>query len=323
MSRNFRQLFPGFDNYFPGVRVSFHERSAQNFLAECNKHFNCICIDIFDDIAHPPCLFTDRFWEVTKSALAKPGVVLLNAWGLPWHLRPLSKVTVQAVLASIVQAHWPYVFAFPYRRNITFVASDQPGCHPPDCRRSDKPPRVKSELRPLDQAVLLALKGIRLRKAAPLSTMEQEPRLLNLEGTTREGINTAMASEWPQFLSCAAEVGEKIGLALEGRNFLHRLWQEPRLAIDVLEELLGSDSPVKDFIPIAAAGSAFDHLETRGSWFGDWVISHFDWIAENDPKWLYEMALPQAFSLANNPLIPDMPWASRLCNLTLSVAQEL
>lgn len=310
-----------YSRYFPDVRFQTKVQRALPFLLENRGRFDAVCVDIYDTSGYPPCLFQDVFWEIVQESLTDGApTVLVNAWGLPEHLGPLDGFSTQKALASLLRRHWPLVYAFPYRRNTTFVAARTPriaAVRELSSQRMSDSPLFKLSASLIDRAILFQTQ-IRAEMQELFPVPDAFPDPIDSPPTGRDDINAEMANRWPDFAMRLCNACAHLGLHMEPHTVAARLLRDPSIGGHVLAHLVATKSRLAEFLPIAAAAISIDRLDSSAAWVGRWICDNFDDLRKTNPVWLHRTALPQALALAANPLIPQPSWAPALAEIVLA-----
>ncbi|WP_095757817.1 spermidine synthase [Streptomyces xinghaiensis] len=306
----FRQHFPGTD-----FRTVVADASA--FL-DGSERYDLVVIDIYAGESYPDFLLTEPFWRRVRGAVAPGGTALLNAWGLPEHLRPLAPPSPQHVLAGLLAPLWPHAAYLSCRRNMTVVLRDTREDVPAGTVRGAEAGRG-ARLSPTDEAVL-ALQRLRLARAADFRVAADPPEDDDAGGSvprTPEQLDAEMARRWPEMLAEVRAHAEAAGAdasAVGTREFYLRR----EVAVPTTLELARRGHPAAALLPTVAAALTFGG-DTSLGWYGDWIAEEAESLAVEHPDWLTRTALPQALAMAANPLVPEWPWTNRLLKRTSAV----
>jgi hypothetical protein len=223
------------------------------------------------------------------AALARGGVVIVNGFGLPAHLRPWEGSTPQVRLAQAMQGALGYLYAMPYRRNATLIGSRDrvPEVHP-------RPPA--RELRGIDR-VISELWLRRWRLAERIGPLEPPPRCVT---GARSEIDAEMQRRWPRLIEALNDALEGCGYWALGAGELGALVRDPVRAPAVTEWLVERGAPEASFIPIAVASAAFG--DSHGlDWYPHWIFERAEKLIALSEAWFVNVALWQLLALAACP----------------------
>ncbi|QSB17009.1 hypothetical protein JQS43_12500 [Natronosporangium hydrolyticum] len=295
--------------YFPSIRFRMQVADAAQLMRDSVECFDLICVDLYDGASHPALVFDAGFWEDVRSRVADTGVVLVNCWGLPEHLRPFAGASPQRALGEVLRTVWEEVRYLPARRNTTFVLTST------NVSLCIDEVTAWPGLSAADRAVL-ATAACRLRHAR---TVPQGDAGGIAPARTQAAIDAEMARRWPAMLEVVGDAAAAAGLppaVASGRQVV----LDPEIAVPVLRTLLDREAAEAAFIPTVAASLTFES-DFRAGWFGEWIAdTHLD-LAEHSPRWFYSTGLPQAMSMLANPYAPDWPWRDRLIEAAMRLSR--
>ncbi|WP_164540986.1 spermidine synthase [Streptomyces abyssomicinicus] len=306
-----------FRQHFPAVGFDAVVADAAAFL-DGSGRYDLVVIDVYAGESYPAFILQEPFWQRVRRALAPGGTALLNAWGLPAHLEPLLPPSPQHRLASLLAPLWPDARYLSCRRNMTVVLRDASDAAPPPQAPSASPSASADGLTPTDQAVL-ALQRLRLAHAEEFRVPAGSPAPTGTEDVpvTPEQLDAEMARRWPAMLAEVRTHAEAVGVdtsVIGTREFYTR----PDVAVPVTLELARRGRPAAALLPNVAASLTFAG-DTSLGWFGEWVANEAESLAAEHPGWLVRTALPQALSMAANPLVPAWSWTDPLLKRVASV----
>jgi len=295
--------------YFPKLDFDFVCRDALDYLRDAAEKFDVICVDIYLPTGYPEVMSDPEFWSALRERLAPNGLVLVNCGGLPTYLRPWEPPSPQAAIAALLTKEWPNPRYLVNKRNFTILLEST---EIPESVIADRAVRA-NQFTGADRAIL-ALLPARLRTAPRLGDLPPvEP-----ESFTRERIETELDRRWPELVdslhaaatACGVPRIQPADLVLDARN-----------GPIVLQRLLDANSMHADFFAGAASSLAMAG-EPAAGWFGDWLCAGADTLRETNPLWFIQLGLPQALAMVACPLAPRWPWADRLVDLAVRVAQS-
>jgi spermine/spermidine synthase len=295
--------------YFPKLAFDFVCRDALDYLRETTEKFDVICVDIYLPEGYPEVLSDPEFWPALRERLTPTGLALANGGGLPSYLRPWEPPSPQAAIASLLTRHWPNPRYLVNKRNITVLLES---AETPESVIADRALRA-NQFTGADRAIL-SLLPLRLRTAPRVGDLPDiEP-----ESFTRQRIEAELDHRWPELVRTLHAAADACGVP---RN------QPADLALDasngpiVLRRLLDANSVHADFFAGAASSLAMAR-EPAAGWFGEWLCAQADTLCDTNPRWFVQLALPQALAMVACPLAPRWPWADRLVDLAVRVAES-
>lgn len=299
--------------YFPRLRFDFRPLDALEFLRNDTDStvFDVICVDLYLPTGYADLLFRNEFWRAVRHRLAPAGVALVNAGGLPAHLRPLEPPSPQAALLGLVSQHWPRPRYLVNKRNWTIVLESMPA---DGTEIADRALRA-SQFTGTDRAIM-SLLPVRLRAAPHIGELP----VVELESVTRQQIDAEIEARWPRFEASLRAVVEARGESgVDARP--EAIAVDPRNGPGVLRYLLSANRIEADFFATAASSLAMAG-EPGVGWFGRWLCDQVEWLYEAKPEWLLTTALPQALAMVACPVAPRWPWARRLTRLAVELAEH-
>ncbi|WP_030543311.1 spermidine synthase [Streptomyces albus] len=305
-----------FRQHFPGTDFRTQVADASVFL-EGSERYDLVVIDIYAGESYPDFVLTEPFWRGVRGAVAPGGTALLNAWGLPEHLRPLTPPSPQHLLAGLLTPLWPHATYLSCRRNMTVVLRDTREDDPAETLRGAEAGRG-TRLSPVDEAVL-ALQRLRLVRAADFRVPADAPAGDTGRAVPRtpEQLDAEMARRWPEMLAEVRAHADAAGAdasVVGSREFYRRR----EVAVPTTLELARHGHPAAALLPNVAAALTFGG-DTSLGWYGDWIADEAESLAAEYPEWLTRTALAQALAMAANPLVPEWPWTDRLLKRTSAV----
>lgn len=303
-----------FRQHFPGVGFRTVVADAAAFL-DGSRSFDLVLVDVYAGESYPGFLLTGEFWDRVREAVAPGGTVLVNAWGLPSHLRPLTPPSPQAALADLLAPRWNHARYLSCRRNMTVVLRDSWDGVPAEAARAE-------DLNPLD-AACYAVQRCRLARAEDFSVTPDtgQDHAGRDVPTTPEQLDAEMAARWPAMLEEVRKHAEAAGAdasAVGTRDFYYRR----DVAVPTTLELVRQGHPAAALLPNVAAGLTFAGDDSL-AWFGEWIADDAETLFAAHPEWFVRTALPQALALAASPLVPRRPWEDRLVKSANAVAAAL
>lgn len=245
---------------FPDIKFDAFACDALDFLENTKKSFDAIWVDLYSEDSYSPLNFNERFHELIRNRLTPDGVVLINAYGLPFQFSPLKSPGPQARLTHTLQQHFHFVSALPFRRNLTLIASRTP--------LSLYPYEPHPGLNELDR-LTHDLIASRLRSLSIIEPIEEDHR--HSLGTL-SNVNSRLPSLWQDLVLDMKAIGIEIGSPVE----LLALIQDRRRIEDALETLINCNLPLQTVVPILCAGES--NLQELNV---DWI---FAWYARNHSR---------------------------------------
>ncbi|MFI7128044.1 spermidine synthase [Nonomuraea sp. NPDC050153] len=295
--------------HFPELAVEMHMGDAWQYVRSNEGAFDAVCVDLYGAGGHADFVFDIDFWRDISKATTPGGVVLVNAWGLPSHLRPLSGDSPQHEIATLLRRIWEDVRYIPNRRNLTFIAGFQGECR--------SVPELPGDLSGIDKAIACLL-PLRFRYASPVEEMSDYS--LHAARHTSLALDEEMIGRWPNLLKVLARTCEAEGfdpdLAMSGG-----LLGSESAADRVTLRLLDEGRAEADYIPVMAAAQAFRGLG-EGDWFGPWVINARKTVGARHPAWYVNVALWQALAMAAFPLAPRAQWVEQLADMAIEISRN-
>ena len=256
----------------PVVEFHLNDASAHLERAARGSHYDVILIDLFEGMNYSPLNFTAHFWRNVDDALAEDGVVLVNMWGYPEHLRPLEGSTPVSDLLSVVGASSTFdrYFVLSHLRNTTVVLG-----------------RGATALRSLtaswvtpgdgDAIDAMASRALKAKVAAagihPIPARGEATRAWTLEDL-QTGFNQRLSALAGRITS------------VPERESLRGVLDSQELSVQAIHS-----SP--EFRRLVAATYHSDHVTVRQrrlSWLPGWLVENWKWATTEDPEWAYGSA---------------------------------
>jgi hypothetical protein len=279
--------------YFPQVDFEVAVQDAARIGTADLGDFDVVCVDLYESAGYPRVVFQTPFWNDVRSMLRPTGVVLVNLWGLPEHLRWYVGLSAQARLATLVSNTFGRTRYLPYRRNTTLIAGDRDS-DPPSCLL-----RVDEKLNALDR-VICQLLPARLSHAPDIPSLDEVDSAAARATGSRHEIDGEMHARWPELTSTFQKSASDLGLISQGKLQLRAVLAQPELARMMTNELLSAGRPEADFVPVAVAANVFVSREIP-EWYLGWVVNDCEYLYEQDPRWVVNVFLWQALAMLVNP----------------------
>lgn len=175
-----------FSEHFPELSLRIERADAFAFLKNTEDgSFDTIWIDLFDKDGFSSCLADRRFFEMLPSKLTRDGIVAINAFTIPVFLGMFAEHSPEARISASLKETFDNVGFFPYRRNITLLASNAP--------LENNLLRERSPLLNLEDFRILSANGVRAargpdtpRFAPNKSSSKSDPDCLKFENINKE-----------------------------------------------------------------------------------------------------------------------------------------
>jgi hypothetical protein len=296
--RTMRACSAVFGQYFPGARLDTVHADARDFLSDSDRSFDVVAVDLYTSDGYAEPVFNPAFWSGVRARLAPTGVLLVNAWGLPHQLGPLTGASPQRALAALLSRHFETLRAVPNRRNITFVAGADGVLGTPEL----------GGLAAHDRAYLTML-PTRLARAGVDVAGGEFPADARVLGTI-DHMQAEMERRWVGLGAAFQEAGAAVGIE-PARSTLGNCVTDAVAAQMITRRLFDTDPVAARYVPVVTAAAAFGRNYHAG-WFGRWLVDEFDSLVELAPAWVAETALPQAMAMALCPLAPSWDWTADL-----------
>ncbi|MFS0593219.1 hypothetical protein AB1L05_16680 [Cytobacillus horneckiae] len=278
------------NSYFPLLKnIKYIHGDATNFENYTLEKFDLICIDIYTEKGYPDFIFNDNFWSKVSESLTKDGKVIVNSWGLPYHLNPLFGNSPQKGIANMLIKNYKSVYSLPYRRNITFICSNS----------LIEAKRINSmyELNVIDKLHLdLFLYRFTHSEKINFSSENEDVSILK----NRDDIDNEMGIRWPSLISNINKHLEGNDLEkIDNKSLKELVYDEDRATKVIISQLKNNDIEAS-FFPISIGALAFSE-SNKIDWFSRWLAENSKLLYEINPQWLINHALWQVLSIAANP----------------------
>ncbi|SFX75922.1 hypothetical protein SAMN04487866_1234 [Thermoactinomyces sp. DSM 45891] len=281
----YKHLFPTLDP------VTYVYGDASKIDSLVNSTFDLIYVDLYSDTHCPDFVLEEPFWNIIRLRLAEKGSIVANTWGLPTHLFPYDANTPQARMIQLLARCFKNLYAFPFRRNITLVASQT------DIQVKEI--RTDYQLHELDRAYFDFF-PLRWMTSHKISTDSIDDKCFNILDTAHREMDEEMrrrSTDWISFLN----VGMKeFGYPSITSNMLKEITCDSICAQNITEWLLDKGSYEASFIPNLVCSYAF--TDSRGlEWYPKWIFRNYNRLVEKDKFWFFNIAMVQLLSIVNNP----------------------
>ena len=300
-------------SYFPAHAFEAVCADAFEHLAAApSKSFDALCVDLFTENGYAELYYDDRFWDQVARVLASDGVVMVNTWGLPSHLKPFDGPTPHVAVGQGLAMRFGDVRILSHLRNQTLLAG--PGLSRIDLANSVKWPYRHDAL----AATALISK---YRTSTPF-TVDHLPAFKRPGDRPADFAQLAALYD-QRLIYFADDLQSRVGIDANpdepSRAYLRRVLVSPH-APEWLESLLRSADPeTAAFVPsyfcsYSAVG------DTAMAWFPDWLVARYHWLAAEHADWLWRYALWHVAAVASNPLrsVKD-DWLDRLTDVMADV----
>lgn len=253
--------------------------------------FDSICIDLYTINGYPEFLFEINYLTKIKSLLTNKGILILNAFGLPDHLRPLQGNNPQVYIMNALYEVFNNVSYIINRRNMTLVSAL--GNNPLCCLGESK---VDLNVNDLLAYKMINLRWqLRMRMSTPLDINNNlKPDIL-----TKEFLNKEMSFRWRHLIEVLSQYLIVENDMFTKQNLKEYILYRPEVFLDITLDLLKDNKPEASFLPITIGSLSFT-LKHDFSWFIKWFIANSNFILKYQPEWGVNIALTQIVSIIIN-----------------------
>ncbi|GDY33854.1 spermidine synthase [Gandjariella thermophila] len=282
-------------------RLNIVERDAYAFLAESERPWGGLVVDLYTATGYPDILLRPGFWRRVSEVSARAAApVLVNTWGIPEQLEQFGFWNAHSTVGRLIEdvGGWSRVRVLPSRRNASLLLQHEDAGA--DAPAEDPPP---DHLHRYDRAVLRAHR-LRLGAARTMSLSRlPPPRPHDVSAvSSRAAQNDAMVQRWPAMARAVLAAARQVR-AGRGRHpdTLREVLAAPELATAAMSRLAERGDPAATAIPVILAGEAQDHRRDAAwllTWFRD---NHADLIARTSPEFVIGCLLWQCVSIALSP----------------------
>lgn len=277
------------NNLFPAVKnsnINYILGDAFEFTRYAPELFDVICIDIYTAIECPQQKLESIFWEELSESLTQDGVIVVNTWGLPMHLRPLDSNTHQSKIIELIEGVFRFVTYLPSRRNITILASNTP--------QSIKQSEVNYEMNEVDQMYfnLFPRRLNTLHNKIPHNSEKSKQEILYLH----KEVDKEMSIRNQDFIKDIKNYGFT---NITSQNISSYIYNAEK-AKNITDILLQEGSYRASFIPNFVSAYAFNGSSGL-EWYAEWIINDAAKLIERDEYWFINFGLWQLVTMLANP----------------------
>jgi len=271
-------LAEAFRSYLEVDNARFGAADALASLrAAADGSYDAILVDLYDGSDASPLNTDETFWLELKRVAAQDGLVLVNVWGIPEHLDPLSGETpANSVISAAMRAGYRHYLCLHHLRNTTLIFGSA-----------------------------AALKDRSVTWELPSSSPLEEFAVLALRGKVgRAAVRTVPASVPPSRVWSFADAQALFESRLEDHFVGGGTVRAGREAVrSILATETASRGYVSGEISMGRPSrcslvSTHYHADVVGQgterrlgWFPGWVLESYEELSQNANQWLYGSAL--------------------------------
>ncbi|MBC7740992.1 MAG: hypothetical protein H7061_02265 [Bdellovibrionaceae bacterium] len=277
-----------YKEYFPEIKFKAITEDAKIYLSQCSKKFHAIWLDIYEAEAYSSLYFEQDFMNLIKSSLENGGVLLVNSYGLPNHFSPLELDGVQNHLAKFLAANFESLRSIPFRRNITFVASNAPA------KIYETQPQAA--LNAMDKFTFKFIQQKLQASASQEITFNTESSAPTVKEYKFGEIDNQMRAQWQELRNLI----KPIGISLNENKEIVMLLENQTQCAKALKHLLDINPRLACFVPILGAGESHSQALDIG-WIFDWTYNNIALLKEKLNEDFGDIWLCQLWSLVIHP----------------------
>jgi SAM-dependent methyltransferase len=272
-------------NNFNTIAFNATQSDAMQFLADGSDPYDVICVDVYGDKKFIDYLSGRKFWELVRLRTSSTGFVMVNAFGLPWHLDPLTKNSLQTSMVRAAASAFDAMSIIPSRRNLTLLLSSS------TLGVSSRSPAAPGQLSEPDQ---LGLRVQRARLGHSLRLAQLPPPMVAHMPAEISVLDRTLVEAWPAFLHILRDTAP--GPLLDLANPLSALVRDVDYSYLTIKLLLGKGLlAAASFFPTFAAVEAFsnrDQLDPFWEMMSRSALEFYD----ASPEFVSQFLLPQMFA---------------------------
>lgn len=285
-----------YETNFSGLNVKIIHDDAEQFVSKHLEKYDLIWIDLYDEQGLPEFLTKPLFYEKLHRILNNSGVVAINLFTVPAHLRQLEGGTMPLQVSKLLtQSGFTLQFGIPYRQNFTLVARQNSSLtyiSPQHLEISE----LNQMLRTKDQAGLL-LQSLRARFASEVSIRDFG---FNKGWNTFSARNAMCKERWTEFLREFFHFTTDETLSIFKINSwgdLIELMKNPNTAPSFLEEIYMSSPIFARVFPVYISSRTSFSDSPDYSWYPKWVFCNLPKLIAIDEQEAILFHLTQAVSM--------------------------
>ncbi|NUK32091.1 hypothetical protein HT574_19130 [Parageobacillus sp. VR-IP] len=309
-----------FKKYFPQINnLHFILNDAKDICNYLQKEkFDVVAVDLYTAEGYPDFTLKSTFWKDIKSLLRIDGMLIVNSFGLPFHLHPLEGESPQKKVVADILKHFNFVSYLPHRRNLTVIATDI------DFNPSFTTPNVKLSNQDLSLYNMLHIRWKYRYKIKNRNGIDSN----YTSNGSKESLNNEMERRWDNLLSVLNKYNES-NFNITSENLSQLLFEKNHIGQNITMELAKRNKAEASFIPIALGSLTFKY-PNHFNWYFEWILDKYEEMFYYDSAWTVNTVFWQAFSMIINPfssgygkyLTPLVESLNKLVNFTVQKASE-